>query len=193
MISTIAAPPIRIPISKPTTVTTGISAFRSACRETTSRALHALRARGAHVVLAQHLEHRRAHHPHHDREREDRDRDRRQDELAQVLDRVLVERDVRERRHPAEDARGEEQEQRREPEVRDADPDEAADARGVVVPLSRLARPRGRRAGCRSATAIRSAEEDQLERDRQRASSRIVRDRLGVAVARSRSRRGRCR
>ena len=36
MISTIAEPPIRIPTSKPTTVTTGMSAFRSACREMTT-------------------------------------------------------------------------------------------------------------------------------------------------------------
>ncbi len=36
MISTIAEPPMRIPISKPTTVTTGINAFRSACREITT-------------------------------------------------------------------------------------------------------------------------------------------------------------
>ena len=36
MISTIAEPPIRIPISNPTTVTTGISALRSACREITT-------------------------------------------------------------------------------------------------------------------------------------------------------------
>ena len=37
MISTIAAPLISTPTSKPTTVTTGISAFRSACLRITVR------------------------------------------------------------------------------------------------------------------------------------------------------------
>ena len=85
MISAIAAPLIRAPTSKPATVTTGMSAFRSACLRSTVRARRALGPRRAHVVEVQHLEHRRAHHPHHDREREDGDRDRRQDELLEVL------------------------------------------------------------------------------------------------------------
>ena len=87
---------------------------------------------GADVVLPEHLEHRRAHHAHHDRHREHRDRDRREDELAQVPDRVVPGGDVGERGDPAEDARREEQQQRREPEAGNAEPDQAADARAVV-------------------------------------------------------------
>ena len=96
-------------------------------------ALHPFRARRAHVVLPEHLQHRGADHAHHDREREHGDRDRREDELAQVLDRVLVDRRVGERRHPAEHARGEEEQERREPEVGDRDADQAAHAGDVVV------------------------------------------------------------
>ena len=49
----------------------------------------------------------------------------------------LEERDVGERRHPVEDAREEDEQQRREPEVRDADADEAGEPRRVVDALSR--------------------------------------------------------
>ncbi len=94
---------------------------------------NALRAGGAHVVLREHLEHRRAHHAHHDRHREDGDRERGQEELAQVRTEIVERRHVRERRHPSEGARGEEEQERREPEARDADADQAGDAGEIVA------------------------------------------------------------
>ncbi len=141
--------------------------------------LDPLRARGAHVVLPEHLEHRCPDHPHHDREREHGDRDRRQDELAQVLDRILVEGHVCERRHPAEHPGGEEEQERREPEVGDADADEAADARRVVVLAVALD---GREHAERDTDddGDQEAEEHELGRDRE-CVDQDLRNRLRVA------------
>ena len=47
----------------------------------------ALGARGAHIVLAEHLQHRRARHARDDGERDGAEHDRRQDEMVQTAER----------------------------------------------------------------------------------------------------------
>ena len=71
------------PSWRPATVTIGISALRSVCLPTTAPLAHALGARGAHVVLAQHVEHGRARGPHQHRGLEESERDGRQEQRAQ--------------------------------------------------------------------------------------------------------------
>ena len=61
-------------------VSTGISALRSACRHSAWPPRQALGAGGADVVLAQHLEQRRAHDARQDRGLRQRQRDGRQDQ-----------------------------------------------------------------------------------------------------------------
>jgi hypothetical protein len=146
-------------------------------------ARHALRACRAHVVLREDLEHRGAHHPHHDRQREDGDRDRRERELAEVGERIVEERRVDERRHPAEDAGREEQEQGRQPEAGDADPDQPRDARGIVA--RRVAADGGDHAE-RDADerGDEEGEDHQLERDRDGAPEDVAHGlRVAVRVA----------
>ena len=58
--SSTMAPAISWPSCRPATVTIGISAFRRVCLPTHEPLAHALGPRGAHVVLAQHVEHGRA-------------------------------------------------------------------------------------------------------------------------------------
>ena len=54
------APPSRMPMSRPSTVTTGVIALRTPWRRITRALREALGARGADVVLAQHVEQRAA-------------------------------------------------------------------------------------------------------------------------------------
>jgi hypothetical protein len=101
-------------------------------------ARQALGAHGAHVVLAQHLEHRRTRHPRDDRERDRPERDRRQDQVrqrgaecrhvarAQRVDQhetgerrdVVLHGDASGNRRPAELHREEQDQQQRPPEDR---------------------------------------------------------------------------
>ena len=64
--SMITAPPISSGACRPTSVTTGISALRSAWRDDHQVLAQALGPGGADVVLAQHLEHHGAGQPHRD-------------------------------------------------------------------------------------------------------------------------------
>ena len=67
----------------PTMVTIGIAAFLSACFHTTGGLAHALGARRADVVLAEHLEHPRAREPRDARGGEEPERDRGQDQVLE--------------------------------------------------------------------------------------------------------------
>ena len=83
IVSVSTAPPNRLPTCRPITVITGISALRSACSPTTRQRRQPLGARRAHVVLVQHLQHRRARHARDHRQRDGAERDRRQDQMRQ--------------------------------------------------------------------------------------------------------------
>ena len=94
-------------------------------------------------------------------------------------ERVLERGDVGERRDPAEDARGEQEQEGRQPEARNAEPDQAADARADVV--AAVALDGGEHAeGHADERRDQKREDDELERDRHRVAD-DVRDRLGVA------------
>ena len=84
MVSVMTEPPSSVPSSIPTMVTIGIEAFLSACFHDHRRLAHALRARRADVVLAEHLEHPRAGEPRDARGGEEPEGDGGQDEVLDV-------------------------------------------------------------------------------------------------------------
>src|SRR5207249_4923185 len=100
-----------------------------------------LRARGAHVVGAQHVEHRGARHTHRRRREREAERDRGEDLELQIAERIVDEIDVPTGvREPAQVEREEDDDQRPEPEARQGQADEAADARSDVDARARADR-----------------------------------------------------
>ena len=74
--------------------------------------------RRSDVVLPQHLQHRRACHPHDDGDQEDGKETGREEHLLQVGQRILGGRYVDQGRGPAELERRDQDQDRRQPEVR---------------------------------------------------------------------------
>ena len=96
--------------------------------------------RRADVVLAQHLEHRRARHAHANGRIAIADRERWPDELLDVLPRVDPERRVDHRRQPVEHDQEQQDEHDAEPEGRRGEAGDGEDAHGVVDPRVLLER-----------------------------------------------------
>ena len=86
---------------------TGMSALRSACRQRDGRLAQSLRARGAHEVGVQRVEHRRARHAREKRDRSHAERERGQHEKAQTA--------VARRRQPVQRDREQQDEQQSDP------------------------------------------------------------------------------
>ena len=79
--------PVRYaPKSRPSTVMIGMSALRSACRTTTTRSPQSLRARRAHVVGAERVEHGRPRHAREEGDGAHPERERRQHQIAQTAE-----------------------------------------------------------------------------------------------------------
>ena len=84
IVSVITAPPRSIPNWKPRMVTTGIRAFRRACRKSTVRSPQALGPRGADVILGKDLDHPRPGQAHENGEQGDRDPRRGEDDVLEA-------------------------------------------------------------------------------------------------------------
>ena len=82
-LSVTTAPPIRSAMPMPMMVTIGIAAFFSAWTNSMLALAEALGARGADVVLLQHVEHAGARHARDQRDVDAAERDARQDQVAQ--------------------------------------------------------------------------------------------------------------
>jgi hypothetical protein len=83
IVSVRIAPAKSVPTCRPTVVTTGDERVAQGVDGDDAKPAGALGARRAHVVLAQHLEHRRSRHSRDDGERDRAERDRRQDEMRE--------------------------------------------------------------------------------------------------------------
>ena len=156
--------------------------MRSAWLPTTERSPEALRPRGAHVVGAQRLEHRGARLAEDHRRKAGAEHDRRQQHVAQVVDRVRGERDEPRRGQDPEPDREDQDQHQAEPEVRHRQADEGRRAAQVV---RHRAAPHRREHPEREPDRDRheQAQERELERDRQ-----AVDDRTADAEAGSRRR-----
>ena len=131
--SMMTAPPMRSGAWRPISVTTGMSALRSAWRVTTGPLAQPLRPRGPDVVLAQHLEHHRACQAHGERRQRGAEDDAGHDHLGEVLERILAERHVLELRRPAPPHRREHHHQRAQPEAGDGEHQDGEGAREIVA------------------------------------------------------------
>ena len=88
--SVTTTPPISSATPRPMTVTIGTAALGSAWRSSTWSSAAALGARGADVVLAQHLEHAGARDARDQRDVDHRQRERRQDQPLQTAAEALA-------------------------------------------------------------------------------------------------------
>ena len=84
IVSVNTAPPRNAPNSRPTTVTTGINAFLSACRYVTTRSLNPF-AGGTYIILPNNFKHRRPGHSCNNRSPACTERNDRQDHLLPVV------------------------------------------------------------------------------------------------------------
>ena len=156
-------PVSRLANCRPITVSTGTIALRSTWRHSTRARRQALGARGADEVLAQHVEHRRARDAREDRRLHDRERERRQHQRAAAPAHAAAVVGVQPGKPPAENhcsfTANSQDQQDREPEVRDRDADLArrhhADVAGAVV--ARRGVEAERRARARSSAPSPSA------------------------------------
>ena len=101
-LSVTTAPPISSATPMPMTVTIGTAAFFSACRNRMLRWPDALGARGADVVLLQHLEHGRARDAGDQRDVDEAERDRGQDQVLEPRPEAPGDRRVALHRQPVE-------------------------------------------------------------------------------------------
>ena len=101
-LSVTTAPPISSAMPMPITVTIGTAAFFSACTNRMLRCAEALGARGADVVLLQHLEHGRARDARDQRDIDAAERDRRQDQVLEPGPEALRDRRIALHRQPIE-------------------------------------------------------------------------------------------
>ena len=110
---------MKMPMSMPIMAMIGRMALGSAWTSSDARAGQALGAGGADVVLAQHVDHRRAHHARIPAAAEDAERQRRQDEMREGA--------VAADREPAELHREDIEQQQADHELRRRDADEGGD------------------------------------------------------------------
>ncbi len=84
-----------------------------------------LRPRDTHMVLPQHFEHRRTRLPHHHRREWRTERERGQDHMPEIVADAFRKWHVADRRQQAQLEREHEDEQRRQPEIRQRDANQA--------------------------------------------------------------------
>ena len=151
-VSTMTAPARRFPNCRPKIVMTGMSAFLSAWRTTTLPPREALGPRGAHVVLAEHLEHARPGEPRDDRRGDGAERHGGHDEVGEVAAAGGGE--------PAEMEREDEDEEETEPEARHRHAEQRHHHRADVeprVPAERRHEAEGNAEATATSTAARAS------------------------------------